>query len=103
MSVVVEEDFSMKSASVNVGCEEDGSASVQYNAPSGARIVSVNARWVDQSKIKASDARVTLNNGSVAAASGTIRGLDYQRQFLAIPDCPGGGHATLEIFGKIAR
>jgi hypothetical protein len=98
----VEEDFSARSGSVNVGCEETGSATVQYNAPSGARIVSVNARWVDQSNIKVSDARVTSNDGSAATAAGTIRGLDYQRPF-GIADCPGGGHATLEIFGRIAR
>jgi hypothetical protein len=96
-----EQPFDQRSASVDVGCEENGSASVTYYAPSGWKIIEAQARWVDASNLKQMDAAVVDKQDLHAQASGNIRGVDNQIIW-GVPNCPGGGHATLSLYGRIA-
>ena len=100
---VLAEPFSAKSGSINVGCEENGSASVVYNAPVAKRITSANARWIDAVMVSSQSVGnvVISTDGQHANASGGIRGVNRDHLPLGITNCPGGGHATLELFGEI--
>ena len=102
-TAVGEQPFDMASASVNVGCEENGTATVAYNAPTGSEIIEAQARWTDASNIKSMDAAVIDKQTAHAQATGTIRGLDKQEIAFGVKNCPGGGHATLHVYGRIKQ
>jgi len=82
----------------SVGCGETQSASLEVTLPAGATDVTYSARWVDQSNIKSST-QSARQEGQRLIATGTITGLDRQ-SILGIPNCPGGGHATLVLTGS---
>lgn len=89
--------FLIRSSSVNVGCEQDGNTSVRYDLPPDSDVTRHTSSWVDISNIKSQSAQSAID-GRVVVATGNLRGLD--KQFF---NCPGGGHATLELSGDISR
>jgi hypothetical protein len=94
--------FSAVSAQSNVGCENDGNVAVNLNLPSDAIDVQCAPAWTDESNIKSKSAGGCVVAGTSLSATGTIRGLDYQRiSFLggSVANCPGGGHIALAISG----
>ncbi len=82
----------------SVGCGQTQSASVEVTLPPDAIDVTYSARWVDLSNIKSST-QSARQEGQRLIATGTITGLDRQ-YILGIPNCPGGGHATLVLTGS---
>ncbi len=83
------------SGSINVDCEETGSASVTALVPPGSTLT---AEWTDLSNIKESSmAPMQFYNGNVMV-TGSIRGLDKQEVAFGIKNCPGGGHGTLKVY-----
>jgi len=70
-----EGSFSVKSNSIDVGCGETGITSVEYNAPTGAKIIQANACWIDQANIQSSNAVVEQRTETKAKASGIIGAL----------------------------
>lgn len=89
--------FERRSSSVNVGCEETREAQVSYELGEGETVLSHAAQWVSMDNIKSSGADSIVTGGSVKA-KGSITGLDKQ-----VFNCPGGGHGTLVLSGRVAR
>jgi hypothetical protein len=88
-----DEPFSVRSASVNLGCGDQGEATVEFNAPSEAKITDANVRWIDVSNISSMSASANAD-GAKATGTGTIMG-----PAKVLLDCPGEGHATQELYG----
>ena len=88
--------FSNVSPYISVGCEDGASTSVAWNVPSDAKEVNGSGRWIETSNLKQESASA-VPNGSTIVAQGTIVGLD--KQGVIVKNCPGGGHARLEVFG----
>jgi hypothetical protein len=91
-----EETISSKSGSINVDCDQWGTARASVNLPQGSNLVSASAEWVDLHNIKESKVGQIQHSGAKYTAKGSIRGLDAQYT-LGVRNCPGGGHGTLTI------
>lgn len=111
--------FSTRSGQVTYGCEENNSGAAIATLPDGAKEVNCTAGWVDLSNTKTQSASCVVG-GSTVTASGTVRGRDREcivsdiltgGLFRAVVgrrtacNCPGGGHATLQLSGtyKLSR
>jgi hypothetical protein len=64
---------------------------VRYEIPDHATVLTHAAAWVDVDNIKDKSAESHIVAGQVVA-TGSVRGRD--KEFF---NCPGGGHATLEL------
>jgi hypothetical protein len=93
--------FSASSQSINVGCEQTSTTSVQWNAPDGARITSSVAQWVDINNL-AGVTQSTSPGAHGVTAFGSISGLSKQCALFGICNCPGGGHGRLLLQGTYA-
>ena len=89
----VQKTFSKKSDEVQVGCEQDNSVTIQYLFPAEASEIDCSAEWVDTSALKSKQG-TCLVSGSIATATGNIRGRD--KEFF---NCKGGGHGWLRMSG----
>jgi hypothetical protein len=81
-----------------VGCGDTRSATLEVTLPATATEVTYSAVWKDQSNVKSST-QSARQEGNRIIVTGTITGLDRQWIF-GIPNCPGGGHATLSLMGS---
>jgi hypothetical protein len=86
--------FRTSSGQLNVGCGESVGTTVSWNLPSGAREANVGASWENTDNVQ-SQSQQAVVNGTVATASGSIRGRD--REWLG--NCSGGGHGQLVLRG----
>jgi hypothetical protein len=100
---VNEQVFSVSSPSINVGCEESGNTQVAYAAPEGWEIVEAQAAWTGASNLKSSGTEPVQLQPLHVTASGSIRGFDRYDVAFGLRNCPGGGHATLVLSGRIRR
>jgi hypothetical protein len=91
----VQVPFTSGSGSVNIGCEETRSVTVQYPLPPGAEQATATAQWVNTNNIDGQTSNVNVQPNIVTAV-GSIRGLP--RTFLI--NCPGGGHGELLLHGQ---
>lgn len=109
----IAQTFSVKSGQVTVGCESNQSGGARFVAPDGAKEMNCTAAWVDVSNIKDRTASCAVG-GTVATASGTLRGRDLDCSVQTVLtggllgqiagrknvcNCRGGGHAWLELSG----
>lgn len=92
---VVRVPFAVGSGSVNIGCEETRSITLQYPLPPGAEQPSAAAEWVNTNNIEGQTSNVNVQPTAVMAV-GSIHGL--HRTFLL--NCPGGGHGELLLRGQ---
>ena len=92
---IVKVPFTVGSGSVNIGCEEQRSVTVQFPLPQGAEQPIATALWVNTNNIASQTSNVTVQP-TVVAAVGSIQGLP--RTFLL--NCPGGGHGELVLRGE---
>ena len=88
--------FSNVSPYISVGCEESASTTVAWNVDPNAKQVNGSGRWIETSNLKGQSASA-VPNGATVVAQGTITGLD--KQGFIVKNCPGGGHARLEVYG----
>jgi hypothetical protein len=99
---------------VTFGCEENNNGGLNHVVPDKAKEVNCTAGWVDQSNVKTQSASCAIG-GSTVTASGTVRGRDREcivsdilsgGVFRAVVgrktacNCPGGGHASLQLEGS---
>jgi hypothetical protein len=94
----LEVPFVASSASINVGCEQTQTTSVQWNAPEGARVMSSYAQWVDVNNV-GGVTQSASPGAHGATAFGSITGLSKQCALFGICNCPGGGHGRLLLQG----
>ena len=92
---VEEKTFAKKGAYVAVGCNDSQRGSVEVALPEGAFEIQHSCAWVDTDNLKSQPCESGVA-GTTVRASGTIIGLD--RTWLG--DCPGGGHANLQLTGS---
>lgn len=96
-TIYVSRPILASSGSINVGCGETGSATATFTMPPGAILEGASASWANTSNVSAVT-QSTTQSGANIVATGTIRGLDFQR-IIGIPNCPGGGHGALVLSG----
>jgi hypothetical protein len=84
------------SGSINVDCDQWGTAQVTIGIPAGSTVTNHFAHWKDLSNIKESKIDSIQNTGNQLVVTGRIRGLDATYT-LGVRNCPGGGHGTLEL------
>lgn len=92
--------FRITSGQQNFGCEENRNFSVEFSAPQNATLIGqASATFLNFSNAKIAGGPAVNQNATSAAASGVLRGLDYQSFPLGIKNCPGGGHGELVLSG----
>ena len=92
---VAQVPFTSGSGSVNIGCEETRTVTVQYRLPPGAEQPTATAQWVNTNNIDGQTSNVNVQP-NVVTAVGSIHG--FPRTFLF--NCPGGGHGELLLRGQ---
>jgi hypothetical protein len=84
---------------VNFGCEAGNTASVEFRAPEGYRILNATVEPVDPQAAKTVTPRLLSNDGKTA--KGQVEYFGRDRTWLR--NCEGGGHGSVRIKGEIVR
>jgi hypothetical protein len=82
------------SGSINVDCDQWGTAQVVIQLPAGAVITNHFAHWSDLAAIKESAIDAIQQAGNAISVTGRIRGIDAD-YILGVRECHSGGHGTL--------
>lgn len=92
--------FRVSSGQGNFGCEENRSFRAEYTLPQGAMLVgSPTPSFLNMDNAKLVVPPSVTEAGASIAATGTLRGLDYQTFPFGVRNCPGGGHGELVLSG----
>jgi hypothetical protein len=91
--------FSHPGGEVNFGCKAGNTASVEYRAPEGYRILKPTVEPVDPRAAKTVTPRLLSNDGRTA--KGQVEYFGRDRTWLR--NCEGGGHGSVRIKGEIVR
>jgi hypothetical protein len=92
-------DFSQAGGVVNFGCEAGNTATVEYHAPEGYRILNAAVEPLDPRAAKTVTPRLLSNDGKTAKGQVDYFGRDRDW----VRNCDGGGHGAVVIKGQIVR
>lgn len=99
-------NFEKQGPNVNFDCEQWATSPVDYNAPDGYYISSVNLEVISTSNISTTSPPKIIKSpdGSFAHGEVSFRGLDKTDvPFVGKVNCPGGGHGGVRIYGVITK
>ncbi len=91
--------FSQPGGTVNFGCEAGNTATIEFHAPAGYRILNAVVEPLDAIAAKTITPRLTFNDGNTAKGQVDYFGRDRNW----VRNCPGGGHGSIIIKGQIER